>query len=58
MISYQRRLKDRIGWRLQVNVENVQNRDELLITDKDNTGTYRYVFQTPRRWALTSTFDF
>lgn len=58
MISYQRKLARDIRWRLQLNVDNALGEDSLIITDKDNTGTYRYFYQTPRRWAVSSTFEF
>jgi hypothetical protein len=53
------------SWRLkrggsllaQLNLDNVFNNEDLIITDKDNTGTYRYLFQQPRRWGLTVTYS-
>ena len=41
--------------RVQLNVDNVMDFDEFTITDKDDTGTYRVLFQQPRRWALSAT---
>ena len=41
--------------RAQLNVDNVLDRDDFIITDKDNTGTYRVLFQQPRRWAISLT---
>lgn len=61
MISYQREIqafRRDVQWKIQLNVDNVFNHDDLIITDKDQTGTFRYVFQNPRRWAVTSTFAF
>ena len=40
-------------FRTQLNVDNLLANDDLIITDKDNTGTYRFLFQQPRRWSAT-----
>ena len=40
-------------FRTQLNVDNILANDDLIITDKDNTGTYRFLFQQPRRWSAT-----
>ncbi|MDP3073039.1 MAG: hypothetical protein Q8N18_22285 [Opitutaceae bacterium] len=45
-------------FRTQLNVDNLLDNDDLLITDKDNTGTWRYMFQSPRRWSVTVTRPF
>ena len=45
-------------FRTQLNVDNLFNNDDLIITDKDNTGTWRYLFQSPRRWSVTVTRSF
>jgi outer membrane receptor for ferric coprogen and ferric-rhodotorulic acid len=46
--------RTRLGpWRTQLNVDNLLDHDDLIITDKDNTGTWRYLFQQPRRWSMT-----
>jgi iron complex outermembrane receptor protein len=59
MIRYGRRLTARkIDWRLQFNVDNLLNADALLPTDADQTRAYRYVYQNPRRWSVSSTFGF
>lgn len=44
--------------RAQLNVDNLLDFDDFIITDKDNTGTYRVLFQQPRRWALSLTRSF
>ena len=44
--------------RLQINVDNLLAEDALLVTDADQIRAYRYVFQTPRRWSVTSTLIF
>lgn len=36
----------------------INRHDDLIITDKDNTGTWRYLFQQPRRWSVTATKSF
>jgi iron complex outermembrane receptor protein len=45
-------------FRTQLNVDNLLANDDLIITDKDNTGTWRYLFQQPRRWSLTVSRSF
>ena len=45
-------------FRTQLNVDNLLDHDDLIITDKDNTGTWRYLFQPPRRWSVTVTRSF
>ncbi len=45
-------------FRTQLNVDNLLANDDLIITDKDNTGTYRLLFQQPRRWSVTVTRAF
>lgn len=44
--------------RVQLNVDNLLNEDALLITDQDEAVVYRYVFQRPRSWGLSSTVNF
>jgi len=44
--------------KFQLNVDNLFDHDDLIITDKDDTGTYRYLFQQPRRWSLTASLKF
>ena len=44
--------------RAQLNVDNIFDFDDFIITDKDNTGTYRVLFQQPRRWAVSLTRSF
>ena len=46
------------SFRTQLNVDNLFDNDDLIITDKDNTGTWRYLFQQPRRWSVTVTRSF
>jgi iron complex outermembrane receptor protein len=59
MVRYGGRLTARrLDWRVQLNVDNLFNEDELLVTDADQTRAYRFVYQNPRRWSLSSTFSF
>ena len=44
--------------RVQLNVDNLLNEDALLIADQDEAVVYRYVFQKPRSWGLSSTVTF
>lgn len=53
-----RRAGARWRMRLQLNVDNLLNDDKLQVIDADQVRAYRYVFQTPRRWSLTSTVTF
>jgi iron complex outermembrane recepter protein len=43
---------------IQLNIENILGNDDLLITDKNQNGTYRYQYLTPRRFALSATYKF
>jgi len=45
-------------FRTQLNIDNLLDHDDLIITDKDNTGTWRYLFPQPRRWSVTVTKSF
>jgi outer membrane receptor protein involved in Fe transport len=44
--------------RVQLNVDNLLDNQDLLITDRDQSTLYRYVFQRPRSWSLSSTLSF
>lgn len=52
------RMTQRLNVRLQINVDNVFDEDDLIVTDKDQTGAYRYVFQTPQRWSVSTSLTF
>ncbi len=52
------RLKGNRPLRVQLNIDNLLDNQDLLITDRDETALYRYVFQRPRTWALSSTLGF
>ncbi|MBI4624394.1 MAG: TonB-dependent receptor plug domain-containing protein [Verrucomicrobia bacterium] len=58
MTAYNLRLKGKYRLRLQLNLDNLLDEDGLIITDADQIRAYRYVYQTPRRWSLTSTLSF
>ena len=58
MLSTQLRLKGKQSLRLQLNLDNLLAEDRLIVTDADQNREYRYVFQTPRRWSVTSTLAF
>ena len=57
MLQKSWRLKRSGSLQVQLNLDNVFNNQDLIITDKDNTGTYRYLFQQPRRWGLMVTYS-
>jgi iron complex outermembrane receptor protein len=44
--------------RLQLNIDNLLDNQDLQVIDADQIREYRYVFQTPRRWSVTSTVTF
>ncbi|MDO8542196.1 MAG: hypothetical protein Q7S40_17290 [Opitutaceae bacterium] len=59
MLRYGRKLTARkIDWRIQLNIDNVLNEDDLLVTDANEVRAYRFVYQNPRRWSISSTFGF
>ncbi|MBL9186347.1 MAG: TonB-dependent receptor [Opitutaceae bacterium] len=58
MAAYNLRLSGKYRVRLQLNVDNLLNEDKLQVIDADQVRAYRYVFQTPRRWSITSTVTF
>ena len=55
MTAYNLRVGSKYRVRLQLNVDNLLNDDKLQVIDADQVRAYRYVFQTPRRWSVTST---
>jgi outer membrane receptor protein involved in Fe transport len=58
-VSYKRKLTDKIDWRLQLNVRNMFNDDELVPTAANPDGTIRtYRISAGRSWEITSSFDF
>ncbi|MBL9200851.1 MAG: TonB-dependent receptor plug domain-containing protein [Opitutaceae bacterium] len=58
MTAYNLRLSGKYRVRLQLNVDNLLDEDKLQVIDADQVRPYRYVFQTPRRWSITSTVTF
>ncbi|MDO8542862.1 MAG: TonB-dependent receptor plug domain-containing protein, partial [Opitutaceae bacterium] len=44
--------------RLQLNVDNVLNETDPIVTDMDQTEEYRVVLQTPRRFGLSANLTF
>ena len=58
-ITYKRKLTDKIDWRIQLNVRNMFNDDELIPTSSNPDGTNRaYRISAGRSWELTSRFEF
>ncbi len=58
-LRYSRRLAWRnLDWRLQLNVDNLTAEHDLQVTDADHIRPYRFTYQNPRRFSLTSTFVF
>lgn len=59
MLRYSRRLPYRnIDWRVQINGDNLTGEHDLLVTDADHIRPYRFTYQNPRRFSVTSTFAF
>ena len=59
MASYDFNLK-RIArsMKLQLNVDNLFNQNEPIVTDADEVQAYRYVHQIPRRYSMTLTVSY
>jgi outer membrane receptor protein involved in Fe transport len=59
-LSYSRKIfSDRIGWKLQLNVNNVNESGRLMPTQVNFDGTsWAYRIIDPRQFILTSTFEF
>ena len=58
MAGYDFKLPRAMKFRLQVNVDNLFNDDELIVTDADQNQNWRYLYQVPRRWSVTGTVSF
>lgn len=49
----------RVDWAIQLNVRNLLDEDDILLTLADTDGNpRRYRFQEPREWVITTTFKF
>jgi len=59
-VSYQRKITNRINWRIQLNVYNVGKKDGLIPISVEPDGhTWAAVRLSPvQQWALTNTFSF
>lgn len=59
-VGYRRKLfDDKINWSIQLNIRNLFDNDDILLTLADTSGApKRYRFQEPREWVITSTFSF
>lgn len=58
-LGYGRRLTPKIDWRLQLNVKNLMDNDDIYITQKNQDGSTRsYRLRDPREFVLTNTFFF
>ena len=52
-------LDDKVDWRIQLNVRNVLDNDDLIITSMDGDGLpSRIRIMNPMNFRLTSTFNF
>jgi outer membrane receptor protein involved in Fe transport len=68
-VGYERQINDKLNWRIQLNVKNLFNKDDLIPTtvnpaDKDGDGVYEsYTYATyripeGRTWYITNTLTF
>jgi hypothetical protein len=58
-IGYQRRIADKVDWRIQLNVRNITQSDELIpITTQPDGTPAAYRIAPPRTWTVTNTFRF
>jgi hypothetical protein len=58
-VGYQRKLTDRIHWRIQINVRNVFYDDGLVpVTVQPDGSPAAYRIPEPRTWYVTNTFTF
>lgn len=59
-LAYRRKiLDDKIGWKIQLNVRNVLNNDDTIITRVDGDGLpTRVRIMNPTNYLLTTTFEF
>ncbi len=59
-LAYSKKIRnDSVTWRIQLNVQNALDDDDILITRTDVDGTpVRYRFKDPRKLILTNTFKF
>lgn len=59
-ISHRRKIFDgKVDWKLQLNIRNAQNNDDLIITQKDADDVpTRIRIMNPINYRLTSTFTF
>ncbi len=58
MVSYEWRFKKSRTIKVQFNVDNLFNESKPILTDASETQEFSYVFQTPRRYAFTTTVNF
>ncbi len=59
-LAYRTKIRnDTMGWRIQLNIQNALDDDDILITRTDVDGTpVRYRFKDPRKFILTNTLEF
>lgn len=59
MVRYSRRIAaSNRELRFQLNVDNLLGEHDLLVTDANQDRPFRFVYQNPRRWSVTSTVTF
>jgi outer membrane receptor protein involved in Fe transport len=58
-VGYQRKLTNRINWRIQLNVRNVLYTDDLIpVTVQPDGSPAAYRIPEPRTWTITNTLTF
>lgn len=58
MVAYEWRLKRARTVKVQLNVDNVFDETRPILTDASEVQEFRYIFQTPRRYAITTSVSF
>ena len=58
-LGYGRKLTPKIGWRIQLNVKNLLDNNDIYVTQKNqDRSTRSYRLRDPREIVLTNTFSF
>jgi len=58
-LRYSRKINDKIGWRIQLNVRDLLGRDELIAVTAQPSGHVASArIPQPNKWTLTNTFEF
>lgn len=58
MVAYEWRFRKSRAVKVQLNVDNVLDQTKPILTDASEVQEFRYIFQNPRRYAITTTVSF